>query len=102
MMSGGASFAETHKILKRYRRTASLLAAPTIDNEAGLVKYEGHSDKLVNRVGELEKDAINEEDRLIADEQKAQQEHDKYVLQKQLEIGTKEKNLERTEERKAD
>merc|ERR1719331_3512982 len=78
---------------------ASLLQAP--DNEQGQVNYDSHGGEIIETVEGLETTFVEEKGDLKAEEQKAQQAHDKLVLSKELQIGTAEKNLERAEQRRA-
>jgi len=84
---------------EKHERALSLLQGP--DNEQGQVNYEGHSGEIMDTVDGLEEDFVHSKDDLKAAEQQAQQDHDKLVLSKELQIGTAEKNLERAEERRA-
>merc|ERR1719498_736294 len=84
---------------KRQKVIASLLQG--VDNEQGQVNYDTHSGDIINTVDGLEEDFVEEKGDLKADEQKAQQAHDKLVLSLELQIGTAEKNLERAEQRRA-
>merc|ERR1719498_1577286 len=84
---------------KRQKLITSLLQG--VDNEQGQVNYDTHSGDIINTVDGLEEDFVEEEGDLKADEQKAQQAHDKLVLSLELQIGTAEKNLERAEQRRA-
>jgi len=63
--------------------------------------YEGHSGGIIDTVEELAHDFIEEKGDMKHDEQNAQQEHDKLVLSKELQIGTAQKNLEGAEETRA-
>merc|ERR1719506_3227467 len=78
---------------------ASLLQAP--DNEQGQVNYDAHGGEIIETVEGLENTFVEEKGDLKAAEQQAQQDHDKLVLSKELQIGTAEKNLERAEETRA-
>merc|ERR1719331_2901875 len=78
---------------------ASLLQAP--DNEQGQVNYDSHGGEIIETVEGLENTFVDEKADLKTQEQEAQQDHDKLVLSKELQIGTAEKNLERAEQRRA-
>jgi chromosome segregation ATPase len=65
------------------------------------VNYDDHSGGIIDTVEGLENDFVEEKGDMKADEQTAQQEHDKLVLSKELQIGTAQKNLESTEETRA-
>merc|ERR1719506_3181678 len=70
-------------------------------SDVGQVNYEDHSGGVVEVVEEMETTFVDEEADLKHEEQVAQQEHDKLVLSLELQIGTAEKNLEKTEETRA-
>merc|ERR1719326_1357435 len=72
-----------------------------VDNEQGQVNYDAHGGELIETVEGLENTFVDEKADLKTQEQEAQQEHDKLVLSKELQIGTAEKNLERAEQRRA-
>merc|ERR1719421_2677887 len=65
------------------------------------VNYDTHSGGIIDTVEDLEETFIEEKGDMKHNEQGAQQEHDKLVLSKELQIGTAEKNLKKTEETRA-
>jgi len=69
--------------------------------DVGQVNYEDHSGGVVEVVEEMEGTFVEEEADLKHEEQVAQQEHDKLVLSLELQIGSAEKDLEKTEETRA-
>jgi chromosome segregation ATPase len=104
MAAATAGFAldqQQESVRRTLQRVALRLKDPAVVSATGEVGYEGHSGKLVDKVESMENQARIDKDQCIADEQKSQQEHDKQVLQLQLEIGTLERNVQRVEERKA-
>merc|ERR1719482_789112 len=90
----------TPKLADKRGLITSLLQAP--DNEQGQVNYDSHGGEIIETVEGLENTFVEEKGDLKAAEQQAQQDHDKLVLSKELQIGTAEKNLERAEKRRAD
>merc|ERR1719181_1050152 len=119
---GMGAFARTEKsVFKTVRKAALMADAMNLKNSAsrqkvitellqkgggdgadvGQVNYEDHSGGVVEVVEEMEGTFVEEEADLKHEEQVAQQDHDKLVLSKELQIGTAEKNLEKTEETRA-
>jgi len=94
----GAALAQLTQKLQKVQVT--LNQAPSA--HMGEIAYQQHSAKLLKKVIEMEADTVRTIVEVEADEQKAQQDHDKKVLRLQLEIGSKEDAKSRTEERKAD